>query len=67
MSQKLDEVHLFVAHFRSVHLSQPYDDESERKWPGGDNGHTAGAKLGIGAGQYDHIWDTTKAYAPRKK
>ena len=41
------------------------DEESGRKWPGGDNGHTKGKELGIG--KYPHLWDTTKCYAPPKK
>lgn len=44
---------------------QPYDSP-DRKWPGGDNGHSIGKRLGLGAGKYDDVWDTSKCYKPRK-
>ena len=44
---------------------QPYDSP-DRKWPGGDNGHSIGKRLGLQAGRYDHIWDTSKCYSVKK-
>jgi hypothetical protein len=50
-------------YFIDTSYCQPYD--GDRKWPGGDNGHTIGQRLGLQAGKYDHVWDPTKCYAKK--